>query len=63
VTVPTGTNGECHWVCLVGTRWVWDSAYPNYPPPCGEDEQCCPPTYAGASGDKTTTGCVPLGSC
>lgn len=47
---------ECHWICLIGTKWLPD---PAFPPGCPEEEHCDPPTHPGASGDKETTPCLP----
>jgi hypothetical protein len=57
--VPTGTgaDGACHWICVIGTQWVCNTALGCT---CPEEENCVPPARAGFSGEKETTPCVPI---
>ena len=57
--MPTGTGGECEWVCVVGAQWVCADPGPHGCS-CPEEEVCSPPAGAGYSGERRWTPCLPV---
>ena len=55
--MPTGTSGDCEWVCVIGTQWVCVAPGACT---CPEEEECKPPTRSGFSGEHEWTPCAAI---